>query len=449
VATYDTWDTDPHTAGQYLALSNGNLTAQCVVSPTGIPSVLAQSWEGKNKGKYYWEVTYNAVNVRGNQFHGQADGVGVVDSFGANNSSGGGFLGGRQTSEPHACGISYQATGGVYATATPVFYNPVYTYDSYGIGDVVCVALDCDNGLVWFRKNGGHWVGTDNTTADPASGTAGIKADSSSSSPWANQSPGNPQKGLFFPAINLCGHLGQFTANFGATAFAQAVPSGFTSGWTLTVDATQFGSWATECFGTSGGGGHFPGTTGNTVIVSRFIASTGGQLASMAIPLVTGNTTGFVAVVFADSSGTPGSWIATSSSPPTPIGTDAIWVFPFTNGPVLTNGVAYWLGLLADSNGFVWSMISDTGVTGLYALSSTYPTVPASMASGTPYSTRLPMYAIFNLAPPTGTLAITGIAPTLAPSNSLIIAGTGTLAITGIAPRLPNTRRRPTSVRII
>lgn len=70
--------------------------------------------------------------------------------------------------------------GGV-STASNVFYlnGDVWTNGalvtsiaSASTGDVVDMAVDLDNGLIWFRTNLGNW--NNNGSADPATGTGGI-----------------------------------------------------------------------------------------------------------------------------------------------------------------------------------------------------------------------------------------------------------------------------------
>jgi hypothetical protein len=72
--------------------------------------------------------------------------------------------------------MGYQPTGalgdsvGWYGAASDVKKNgsAYYSADTYSAGDIISVALDCDNGAVYFRKNGGSWQ----DSGDPTSGAS-------------------------------------------------------------------------------------------------------------------------------------------------------------------------------------------------------------------------------------------------------------------------------------
>lgn len=83
-------------------------------------------------------------------------------------------------------------------------------------GDVVDTAADLGSLLIWWRLNGGSWA----PSGDPAAGTGGR--------PLTNLSGAS-----IAPYCNLGGNgapPGQWTANFGATAYPFASPSGY-SNW--------------------------------------------------------------------------------------------------------------------------------------------------------------------------------------------------------------------------
>ena len=100
------------------------------------------------------------------------------------------------------------------------FYNGTNnggTSFAYGAGDVVDTAVDTGLLLIWWRKNGGSWA----PSGDPAAGTGGR--------PITNLSGAG-----IAPYSNLGGNgapAGQWTANFGETAYPFAAPSGFLN-WT-------------------------------------------------------------------------------------------------------------------------------------------------------------------------------------------------------------------------
>jgi hypothetical protein len=104
-----------------------------------------------------------------------------------------------------------QATQATYYSGTGVVQYPatttVQTYSTYTTGDVIGVALDLDNGKVFFSKNG-TWQGS----SDPAAGTN--PAVSGLTGEWTfGATAGSPS------AIT--------TANFGQRAFAYTPPTGF------------------------------------------------------------------------------------------------------------------------------------------------------------------------------------------------------------------------------
>jgi hypothetical protein len=88
-------------------------------------------------------------------------------------------------------------------------------------GDVIGVAVDVPNGLIWWRvAPSGNWNGS--STANPATGAGGV--------PFASG-----PNALIAPSQTLplyCPGTGgeQCTANFGGSSFTGAVPAGFTSG---------------------------------------------------------------------------------------------------------------------------------------------------------------------------------------------------------------------------
>jgi hypothetical protein len=73
--------------------------------------------------------------------------------------------------------------------------------------------------MIWFRKNGGLWNG--NGTADPATNVNGATITG------ATGGGSSAAPALIFDGTSA----EAYTANFGASAFAGTVPSGFTSGW--------------------------------------------------------------------------------------------------------------------------------------------------------------------------------------------------------------------------
>jgi hypothetical protein len=83
-------------------------------------------------------------------------------------------------------------------------------------GDIIGVAIDIAAKLIWFRvAPSGNWNGSG--TANPVTGTGGVDITSIVTGP-------------LYPIEGING-VGAITANFGASAFTGAVPSGFVSGF--------------------------------------------------------------------------------------------------------------------------------------------------------------------------------------------------------------------------
>ena len=174
-----TWN--PNDKGSTITLSNGNLTVSA--SSSGDDSVRATI--SKCSGKWYWEERVD--DSSGDQI------VGIGTSSASLNS---------------LCG--YDAYGYGYHRLGYKYHNGSYT--SYGAswtseGDIIGVALDLDNGKLWFAKNG-VWQ----ESGDPAAGTneafSGIS-------------------GTFFPMASVHGTGDTRTARFIAGDQTYSPPSGF------------------------------------------------------------------------------------------------------------------------------------------------------------------------------------------------------------------------------
>lgn len=166
-----------------ITLSIGDLTATQTAVNTwrSVRSTLSVS-----SGKYYWEIT--ADSTTGDML------VGVgTSSFSLANYCG---------SDANSYG--WYAAGTKYNNAGTTSYTPTYNID----GTIIGVALDLDNGKIWWAKNG-TWTG------DPVAGTGEAFSGLS---------------GIFFAGVSVYALNQAFTANFGATAFSYAIPAGFESG---------------------------------------------------------------------------------------------------------------------------------------------------------------------------------------------------------------------------
>lgn len=170
-----------------MTLSGGNLVATSTSSAAGVRAYLSQS-----SGKYYWEVTGTTWNSGGQ--------VGIASA---------------------AANLATVAGAGVNACVVipsgAIYNNNSSTGDtlsSLSNGNVIGCAVDLGADLFWMRVSpSGNWNGS--ATANPATGAGGI-----SISAWASGV-------LVYPLVAASTTGAVLTANFGATGYSGAAPSGF------------------------------------------------------------------------------------------------------------------------------------------------------------------------------------------------------------------------------
>jgi hypothetical protein len=177
---------------QDVTLSGGNLIATHTNTNTGAG---ARSTSLRATRKYYFEVRINAS-------HGNGDFMGIMSSTGtyANVTSG--------AAGPYA-GV-YRNTGSVVVGAAASGKN----IGAVVAGSFVGFAVDLDARLLWVRRDATNWNG--DVAANPATGANGVTLTAAIS---------------YAPVVTF-GAAGTvandaFTANFGATAYTNSVPSGF------------------------------------------------------------------------------------------------------------------------------------------------------------------------------------------------------------------------------
>lgn len=176
-------------------LSNGDLTGNC----TAINNSIVRATTAKASSKVYFEIAWSGA-FRGNS---TMAGIALLSATLANISS------------AITGAVCYSCAGSIFnnsftpvATGHPVWNNATPV--------TICVAVDLFNDRIWFRLNNGVW--NNSGTADPATNVGGIDISNLFASAGAA------------PVALFQGNTGIIaTANFGATAFAQAVPSGFVS----------------------------------------------------------------------------------------------------------------------------------------------------------------------------------------------------------------------------
>lgn len=200
--SFTTWNPSDLTN---VTLSGGNLVATASAINGGV-----RGKDPKRSGKFYIEFTVPTTQSNSNIF---------------------GFASRRTTLGT----LSTQAIATVqYQTGA------LQLFDVFGVqitgqpvvgalsGTVLCAAIDLDARLVWFRVNAGNWNGS--ASNNPATGVGGSNI----------AAVGHGQGIDVYPFAFMATSGNNVTANFGASAFAQSVPSGYTSGWDDSVAAVSY-----------------------------------------------------------------------------------------------------------------------------------------------------------------------------------------------------------------
>jgi hypothetical protein len=179
---------NPGDKGVNSTLSGGNLTDTGTTTADSTARATGSLTAG---GKFFWSYAVATIDTA-------RPGVGIANAT-ANLAT---FLGQDFNS------IGYQPSGTVLINSA-VFA----TLASYTAPATIDVAVDLTNSKIWFRPNGGNWnnSGSDN----PATNTGGLSLATLNAGPY-------------FPAAYVS-NTSALTANFGASAFTYAAPSGFVS----------------------------------------------------------------------------------------------------------------------------------------------------------------------------------------------------------------------------
>lgn len=184
--------------GNYCTLNPADTNSPTTLTNGGLQFADAgsEAWNifkgtmGVTSGKWYWEVTPTNINA--------VFCVSIAAAEAAVN-----LLPGQS----QTYGVTLYNSGGVYREGNS---SPVETVTGYNNNDVVGVALDMDNGKVWFRVNG-TFVNSGNPVAGTNAQSTTIK---NYSSIWM------PAVGTYF--ANSTGII-----NFGQRPFAYTAPTGF------------------------------------------------------------------------------------------------------------------------------------------------------------------------------------------------------------------------------
>lgn len=174
VPNYTNWN--PSDKASNCTLSGGNLSASFTTTSSG----LVRSAIGKSSGKWYWEVTLTA-GFGGVGITTSAAGVGTNLSSGAASYS---YFNNVAQKFNNGTGVAYGGT-------------------AYAAVAVIGVMLNMTDGEISFIKGG----------TNQGVAYTGLS-------------------GTFFAAVGLAGISApnSWTANFGASAFSNSVPSGFNAG---------------------------------------------------------------------------------------------------------------------------------------------------------------------------------------------------------------------------
>jgi hypothetical protein len=171
-------------------IAGGNLN----VAPTTTQYQNAFATIAPTSGKWYCEITVNGTP-------NSANFIGVSSSTEQNYLTTNAGLVGSTSS-----GYSYYIyNGNKYSNGSSSSYG-----DSIASGNVVGIALDLDNGKVWFSKNG-----TWQASGDPAAGTNAAFSSLTSS------------LGFFIASTSYSGGSTSFDHNFGQRPFSYTPPTGF------------------------------------------------------------------------------------------------------------------------------------------------------------------------------------------------------------------------------
>lgn len=171
------------TENSQAALDNDGFTVYATGGVVSVGSTIPKSY-----GKWYWEVT---------------------SDFGAGNYIG---IGTEQASLTHYLGTDIY--GYSYVHTGQKFHDDVYTdygdvFNLYTGGNIIGIALDMDNGKIWF-SNEGIWQAGGNPVTGVNEAFSGLV-------------------GPIFPMCSL-GHAGRLTINSGQNSFFWDAPSGFAPG---------------------------------------------------------------------------------------------------------------------------------------------------------------------------------------------------------------------------
>ncbi len=190
---------NPCDKSEDIALSNDDLTATRLLTHVNTWKS-GRSTTSHSSGKYYLEITISLPD------EGQCIDLGFANASAPLSD----YVG------SDANGIGAICNGQVVQSGVGTFPGNIETFDT---GDIIDLALDIDNQKFWVRidRSSGlqGWNFDAPGSPNPATNTGGISL------------PSGLASGPIFAALSLYAQNLAGTANFGATAFAQTPPAGF------------------------------------------------------------------------------------------------------------------------------------------------------------------------------------------------------------------------------
>jgi hypothetical protein len=211
---YCTWnplERPDQSSGTYtVTLSNGNLDTAAPGSEGSALNTTLATFQIPTTGKWYWEILVTNVATSAPT----RSTIGIMNQAAKNNDG---------------ADMYYAAVAGVYAYSADgqkaQSYGTLSSYgNSYTNNDIISVAVDSDDGKIWFAKNG-----TWQNSGSPTSGTNAAFT-------------GLVMTGGFQPAT---GYWLGCTANFGQRPFAYTPPAGYRSLCTTNLPTPAIGTSST------------------------------------------------------------------------------------------------------------------------------------------------------------------------------------------------------------
>ena len=220
--------TIPSSSG--LTLSDGNLSLSGSSTDAGAKATL-----GVSSGKWYWEVKANVASSGSDRHLVATDIVRQITSATDPNSQG---IWGIQSRSGSGATLNSYTNG--------TFSNVNTGSTGYDDNTIISVALDMDNGKLYFAKNG-TWTDLAGNVGDPVAGTnptfTGLPTDGTIILPYVeNRNPGTPSSQINFGN----GYFGTTAVSSaqnpddGIGIFEYSVPTGYKALCTKSINAQEY-----------------------------------------------------------------------------------------------------------------------------------------------------------------------------------------------------------------